>query len=54
MSILQDSFDTDGVEISYKTGSSYPEGGSGEILEVDLCSKCFTDKVLLYLKSEGG
>lgn len=26
--------------LQHKTGTAYPEGGSGKIIEIDLCSSC--------------
>ena len=49
----QDRYEIDEVTISHKTGSSYPEGGSGEIASVDMCSDCFNEKLVPWLKTQG-
>jgi len=36
----KDRFDAFECEFIYKTGSSYPEGGSGNKLSLDLCQEC--------------
>ena len=41
------------VTVAHKIGSSYPEGGSGETVSVDLCSRCFEEKLVPWLKSQG-
>lgn len=35
-----------------KTGSSFPEGGSGEETEFDICPKCFETRLIPLLKRE--
>ena len=46
-------FDVDEVEVRHKTGCSYPEGGSGEEVSVDMCGKCFDGKLVPWLRSQG-
>ena len=46
------SYDAFEFELEYKTGSSYPEGGSGEKKEMELCDKCADDCIRL-LKDNG-
>jgi len=41
------------VEVTCKTGESYPEGGSGTEFEVDICPKCFKEKLVPWLRSQG-
>lgn len=48
----EDSYDAFECEFIYKTGSSYPEGGSGEKQEMELCQKCAVELVAL-LKTNG-
>jgi len=36
-----------------KEGSNYPEGGTGTEYEIDLCPKCFKERLVPWLKSEG-
>ena len=42
------------VEVSMSTGSSYPEGGSKETVVLDICPRCFTEKLLPWFQSQGG
>lgn len=46
-------YNVEEIEIFYKTGSNFPEGGSGEILKIDLCLVCFEDKLIPWLRSQG-
>lgn len=45
-------YEIDEVTIQWKKGSSYPEGGSGETTILDICSKCFENKILPLLKDK--
>lgn len=51
--IREDTYEVNEVKVSHKTGHSYPEGGSGEKIIVDLCGKCFDEKLIPFLKSIG-
>jgi len=46
-------FEVDEVKISHRTGQSYPEGGQGDEVSIDMCGECFTNKLTPFLKSEG-
>ena len=46
-------FDVNEVEVRHKTGWSYPEGGSGVEVSVDMCGKCFDEKLVPWLRSQG-
>ena len=41
------------VSIKHRTGESYPEGGWGDKIEVDICPECFDNKLIPWLRSEG-
>lgn len=41
------------ITIRHKVGDSYPEGGSGTELEIDICPTCFKDKLVPWIKSYG-
>ena len=41
------------IEVRYKYGSSYPEGGSGKKYNVDICPDCFKTKLIPWLESQG-
>lgn len=47
------SYEFEEVEVSCKVGSRYPEGGSGTLTEVDLCSDCFEERLLPWLATQG-
>lgn len=51
--IENNSFDIDEVTIKHKTGYLYPEGGQGEYKKIDMCGKCFNQKLLPFLESIG-
>jgi len=41
------------VIVSCRTGTEYPECGSGTEYEIDLCPKCFKDRLVPWLQSQG-
>lgn len=41
------------VEVRHRTGSSYPECGSGEEVRVDMCGDCFDTKLVPWLRTQG-
>lgn len=41
------------VTVRQKDGSNTPSGGSGEEYLIDLCPKCFKDRLVPWLNSEG-
>jgi hypothetical protein len=41
------------VTVTHRSGLSYPEGGSGTEIEIDLCPKCFQDRLIPWLESQG-
>ena len=41
------------VTIQSRTGRQYPEGGSGEEINVDMCQECFSSKLTPWLQSQG-
>lgn len=42
------------TEVKYRTGSQYPGGGNTTLYEVDICPQCFKDKLIPWVKSQGG
>jgi hypothetical protein len=48
-----ESYGVSETEIKYREGASYPEGGSGTEIRVDICPTCFLDKLVPWLKSQG-
>jgi len=51
--IKRESYSSEEVEIKHRTGDSYPEGGSGDETRVDMCGKCFDEKLVPWLRSQG-
>lgn len=47
------SYDVLETEVKLRTGSSYPEGGSGEETYFDICPTCFEEKLIPALKELG-
>lgn len=41
-------------EVKLEEGTSYPEGGSYEGFILDICPKCFKDKLIPWFESQGG
>lgn len=51
--ITTEGFEVDEVNVEHRTGENYPEGGSGEQVEFDLCGKCFDEKLTPWLRTQG-
>lgn len=51
--IAPDVYDAEEVTVSHRTGSRYPEGGSGEMISVDMCGACFDSKLLPWIEECG-
>lgn len=47
-------YDATETEIRLKTGNNYPEGGSGEETTIDICPRCFQEKLIPWVQSHGG
>lgn len=41
------------VYVKHKDGESYPEGGSGTEVDIDVCPECFKTKLIPWLESQG-
>ena len=41
------------ITIRQQEGTSYPEGGCGTKIIIDMCLKCFKGKLVPWLKSQG-
>jgi len=41
------------VTVKQREGSSYPEGGMGTEYDIDLCPKCFKERFVPWLVSQG-
>lgn len=46
-------FDSIEIDVNMRTGSSYPDGGSGENYEFDICPECFKNKLIPWMESQG-
>ena len=46
-------YDVARPRVSLKTGSMFPEGGSGELTFFDICPECFVSKVIPALRALG-
>lgn len=47
------SYIVDEVEVRHRTGTRFPEGGGGEETSVDMCGRCFDEKLVPWLRSKG-
>lgn len=43
----------DEVEVRHHSGENWPEGGSGTDTSFDICSDCFNNQLVPWLKSKG-
>jgi len=50
--IREGTYEVSEIEVRHKTGTNYPEGGSGEETEFDICGKCFDEKLVPWLSSQ--
>ncbi len=41
------------TRVSLREGYVYPEGGSGEEVEYDICPECFKTKLIPWIESQG-
>jgi len=46
--------DANETTVTMRTGSTWPGGGSGEKVEIDICPDCFRDKLIPWVKEQGG
>jgi hypothetical protein len=46
-------YDVDKVTVSYRNGSSFPEGAFGETIRFDICPECFDTKLKPFICSFG-
>lgn len=45
-------YEVNEVEVRHKVGDSYPESGSVTETSVDMCGKCFEEKLVPWLRSQ--
>jgi hypothetical protein len=41
------------TELTLREGTTYPDGGSGTEIRVDICPSCFREKLVPWLESQG-
>ncbi len=46
-------YDINEVTIEHREGDSYPSGGTTTTTSVDMCGKCFKEKLIPWIKSQG-
>ena len=51
--IMEERYCVDEVVVEYKSGSSFPEGGTCELIKFDICSECFCDVLRPWLEAQG-
>jgi RNA polymerase subunit RPABC4/transcription elongation factor Spt4 len=50
----KNSFDAVDTTIHMREGTQYPECGSFKDTEIDICPKCFKEKLIPWVESHGG
>lgn len=48
-----DNYEVDEVTVAHRIGTHFPEGANIDATEFDICGKCFTEKLLPWLVSQG-
>jgi hypothetical protein len=51
--IKSEKFEVSEVDVKHHAGKSYPESGSGTDVSFDICGKCFDEKLVPWLYSQG-
>lgn len=46
-------YDAIETTVAIKEGQSYPEGGCGDQLNLDICPNCFNGRLIPWLESQG-
>ena len=46
-------YSVDRATVEHNLGERYPEGGHGNLYEFDICGKCFQEKIIHWMKSQG-
>lgn len=41
------------ITVRYRDGVNYPECGDGSLYDIDICPKCFKEKLIPWLESQG-
>jgi len=47
-------YDFNESEVKCRIGQSYPSDSFGDIYEIDICPKCFVEKLIPWVESQGG
>lgn len=48
------SYDVNETTVELRTGYSVPDGGDIKSQVIDICPKCFVEKLIPWIKSQGG
>ena len=51
--ITEGNYEVNEIEVRHKIGANYPDNGNGEETSVDMCGKCFDEKLVPWLRSQG-
>lgn len=51
--IAPDVYDAEKVVVSHKTGENFPTGGSGRLVSLDICGRCFDTKLVPWAAAQG-
>lgn len=51
--IVEEMYDVNEVTIKFRSGSSYPSGGSGDEEHVDMCRDCYLSKLKPWILAQG-
>jgi hypothetical protein len=49
----EDCYEVRETEVRLRQGASYPEGGHGTEIKIDICCNCFIRTLVLFLESRG-
>lgn len=49
----EDCFDVSETKVSMRTGRQYPDNGSGDTVEFDICPDCFSNRLVPWFKENG-
>ena len=49
----KDVYDATETTVECRWGKSYPDGGHGERIDLDICPECFKERLIPWLKEQG-
>lgn len=50
---VEKAYGVEEIEVSARIGKQYPEGGHGEKCEIDICLRCFREKLIPFIEADG-